>query len=221
MKVDTFVFKLIDHDKKCMHKICITILCKRALEWEQMDMMYETCHTMNNSHRAWATTRDEWMFATKETVINIVKKHYPHIVDFTLEKIEHRSECQKVNMSHTKGTMESPMKMKEIESMEKCICKYSKGKCPEPWTGIFNYECTFSDHVFEAKIGTSTDIKDPLLTIKPNGTVAILTLLACFGNKKSTEVAHTATQQGGADDLHKYLKYKHKYNKAKKNQKLI
>src|SRR5208282_2983746 len=139
MKIDVFVFKLIDHDMKCIQKICVKIICKYKPEWDQVDMIHQDYHIMSNSHRAWLTKHEEWKHAAKETVSNIVKKHYPHIKDFTLEKIEDRSECHKINMSHGKGTSDNQMHMMKVFGVEKHMMKYAKGKCPEPWTDIFRY----------------------------------------------------------------------------------
>jgi len=218
MKIDTFVYKLIDHDNKCVQKICIKIICKHKPEWDQVDMIHQEYHTMSPAHRSWLNKDAEWKHAVRETVANIVKKNYPHIKDFVLEKVEDRSECHKVNMSHTKGTNGAEMHMMKIFGMEKCMMAYAKGKCPEPWTEMFRYDGTYHEHVFEANLGSQSDVNDPLLTIKPNGEIAILTPLACYGTKKVIELG-APIQKGGQDaDMYKYLKYKKKYNEMKKKQ---
>lgn len=210
MKIDVAVFKLIDNDTKTVQKICVKVICNHKAEWDEVDMLHYEYHNLSVEHKAWLIKSGEWKHALKETILNMMKKQYPHIKDFTLEKVEDKKECHKINMSSAKPT-DNKMHMMEVSSMEKCILTYSKGQAPSAWKDMFKYNCTFYEHVFEANLGAKQDINN--IELKPLATYNIM------GNVEKVSV----TQKGGYDteayEKEKYEKYKYKYNELKKKSK--
>ena len=204
MKIDKFVYKLIDHDARTVQKFCVKILCSHKAEWDQPDMIKEKSLGMNPAHQEWKTKHMAWQQATKETVAKLIKTEYPAIADYTLSCCEECSECKMKNINHGKGTSSEPMHMMRIHSMEKYKMKYCKGTKSETRHGAREYECTVHEYVFKASLnGSGTH----LLTIAANGETAVLSHLANFSFTKSD----SGLKFGGDSNKEKYMKYKYKY----------
>lgn len=209
MKIDIAVFKLIDNDAKTIQKICVKVICNHKAEWDEADRLRQEYRTLSPEHKDWLIKSAEWKNSLHETVLNMMKEKYPHIKNFTLEKIEDRKECHKINISE--GAPTNKLHMMMAYSTEKCMMKYCKGQKPQSKKEMFKYNFTFHEHTFEAKLGNNKDMNN--IELVPLGSYTIV------NNVNKTTDAQKGGYTDDEIDKEKYLKYKYKYNELKKSKK--
>jgi hypothetical protein len=138
MKVNKFVFKLIDHDAKTCKIFEFEAHCEKLAEWtEKRDA------SNIKGHSEWMLKDLAWNYALKDAIINELKKKLDKdtLESYVMTRKKVKKEEGMINMNSAKGPS-NDINFREIYSMQVCIFKYTKGKHSENWTDMYNYKKT-------------------------------------------------------------------------------
>jgi len=146
-QIRIFEFDFIDHQMRKCHKICVCVHASERIEWSHKEDDIE-------GYISWMGDHLRWEHKLKETIKQKVleanpelgKKGNNHIGDFKILKFGKEKRMCAVNLN-VENEGQSP-KFRKTKLMEICRCKCVKGKCPEKWTEIFDYEKITKNYSF-------------------------------------------------------------------------
>lgn len=133
MKSINYIFKFIDHNSKQFHCCMITLFCDKKIEWPYSSNDAETLK--------WMCKHFEWELRLKRKVMKIISNRMFNNDngDFNDYKLIMDKICKKGDLVNMNTENNNKIYFRLIEMIETCTMKYERGKAPQHWVEIFDY----------------------------------------------------------------------------------
>lgn len=142
MKLYEFLCKFVDHDTKKCISVHIKMYCTSRIEWEESKVHEENLE----GHKKWMMEHLEWEYALAEKAKNaareeLMKMGGGNYENYEIMKKKKSKEGKMINMNF--GQKSDKIRYNKLFWMEFCMKKMVKGKKPDNWTDMFDYNKSY------------------------------------------------------------------------------